>query len=68
MFFPSYRVFEKAPAVLDTKTAAKLLRVSQGTVKRYCREGRIPASKPCGKYFIDRDELRAFLKGKKNAD
>lgn len=58
---PKPRVFERAPAVMDTAEAATLLGLSQGTVKRYCREGRLPSSKPGGKYLISKEALRQYL-------
>ena len=46
---------------VDTATAANLLPLSQGTIKRYCREGRIKATKPCGKYLISQEEINRWL-------
>jgi len=41
--------------------AAEILGVHWETVKRMCREGRIPASKVHNMWLIDRNELDKFV-------
>jgi len=40
--------------------AAEILGVHWETVKRMCREGRIPASKVHNMWLIDQDDLKEF--------
>lgn len=53
--------FERSSEWIKTSEAAKVLGVSQNTVKRYCREGKIEAKKPGGNWLIKRDELRGQI-------
>lgn len=40
---------------------AQMFKVSTGTVWRYIREGKLPASKLGRKYIISDDQLRRFI-------
>lgn len=50
--------FERSSEWIKTSEAAKLLGVSQNTVKRYCREGKIEAIKPGGDWLIKSEIVR----------
>jgi excisionase family DNA binding protein len=45
---------------LDVVEAARILKVHWETVKRLCREGRIPAQKVHNKWLIHKDDLGTF--------
>lgn len=51
---------------LTAAEAATLLRTEPITVVRLCREGKIPATKPAGKWLISRDDLTAHLNATHN--
>lgn len=45
------------PALLDSKQAARLLNVSERTVTRLCKGGKINAVQVGGQWRMNRDEL-----------
>jgi excisionase family DNA binding protein len=45
---------------VDVVEAAGILNVHWETVKRLCREGRIPSQKVHNKWLIHKDDLRKF--------
>lgn len=45
---------------LDVTEAAGILEIHWETVKRLCREGRIPAQKVHNKWLIQKDDLGRF--------
>lgn len=47
---------------IDTHTAARMARVSESTVRRWCDEGRIAAVRPAGRWRIYRSEYLAWIK------
>ena len=47
---------------VDVVEAASILKVHWETVKRLCREGRLPAQKVHNKWLIHKDDLRKFAK------
>ena len=46
---------------LNTKEAAKLLKVSVRTLRRYYENGIIPYTKPMGRYYFKKSQLTAFI-------
>lgn len=48
---------------VDVVEAARILKVHWETVKRLCREGRIPAQKVHNKWLIHKHDLGKFAKG-----
>ncbi len=51
---------------LLVEEVAKVLRLSEDTVTRLLRQGRIPGYKIEGTWRIDRSDLQTYLAGKKN--
>jgi excisionase family DNA binding protein len=50
---------------LTTAEAAIILGVSRGTVSRWCREGKLPASRPGERaLYIDSEDLARFSEAK----
>lgn len=47
---------------VDVHTAARIARVSDSTMRRWCDEGRVPACKPVGRWRIYRSELVVWIK------
>jgi len=68
--FAEYRPLEVAlptswnelPLYFDTGTACRLLKISIPTLMMYIKSGELKASKIAGKYRIDKDEFREFVR------
>lgn len=53
---------------LTAAEAADILRMTPIGVIRLCREGKLPATKPAGKWLISRDDLQAHLEAAHNTN
>ena len=51
---------------LTAEEVAAQLRTTPITVVRLCREGKLPATKPAGKWLIQQDDLDAHLEARRN--
>jgi len=51
---------------LTTEEIADVLKVHRETVLRWVRGGKLPASKPGRKWFLDPQDLKTFLAKHKN--
>lgn len=49
--------------VYTVQELANLLRLTPQTVRRFLKEGRIPARKVGGKWLVTEEALRAYLEG-----
>lgn len=47
--------------LMETQEVAAILRTSQKTVQKYCREGEIPAIPIGGRWYVRREDLDAWL-------
>lgn len=54
------------PRYLTCDEVADRLRTTPITVVRLCRDGKLPATKPAGKWLISEDDLAAHLDAKRN--
>lgn len=55
------RAPEETPELLTVSQVASYLNVSQSTVYRALENGRLPGTKPFGRWRVDRDELTQWL-------
>ena len=51
---------------LDTFTAARVAKVSESTIRRWCEEARVTACKPVGRWRVDRRSLYALIEDGQN--
>lgn len=54
---------DELPMILNTEMMAKLLNVSEQTVRKECSSGRLPATKIGRRWICPRDRFVAFLHG-----
>lgn len=54
---------DQIPVVVDTPYLAQLLRINQKIVERYCREGRIRATKIARQWRIPKEEVMRICGG-----
>lgn len=66
-FTRRYRSWHEMPLLLSTKDLCSIFGVDERTIRYKCESGQIPAVKVSGKWFVDRDVLREFMKGEKSA-
>jgi hypothetical protein len=52
---------------LDTFTAARIAKVSESTVRRWCDEARVQACKPVGRWRVDKRSLYALIQAGQNS-
>jgi hypothetical protein len=50
----------------DVFTAARVAKVSQKTIRRWCEENRVIAFKPVGRWHVDRRSLYQLIEGSRN--
>jgi excisionase family DNA binding protein len=55
-----------APKFLTAEEVAERLRTSPITVVRLCRDKKLPATKPAGKWLINEADLEAHLASSRN--
>ncbi len=51
---------------LDTFTAARIAKVTESSVRRWCEEGRVHAWKPVGRWRVCRTSLYALINKSNN--
>jgi excisionase family DNA binding protein len=51
-----------APQILAPTEAAEKMRLNEQTVMKWCREGRLQASKIGGKWLIPQESVDAFIR------
>lgn len=54
------------PTYLTAAEVAEILRTEPMTVVRLCREGKLPATKPAGKWLIAESDLFAHIESRHN--
>lgn len=60
---PIISSWDKLPLLMTTGEASALLDIPEDSVRRKCREGKLPAVRIGTLYRIDRDALKAMLTG-----
>ena len=55
--------WDELPQVIGVKELMQLLRIGETTALKYLNEGKIPAVKAGKTWMIDKDAVKAFLKG-----
>ena len=55
-----------APKFLTADEVAEQLRTTPITVVRLCRDGKLPATKPAGKWLIKQTDLDAHIAARRN--
>ena len=51
---------------IDTFTAARIAKVTEPTIRRWCEAGRVRACKPVGRWCVDRKSLYALIQAGMN--
>jgi hypothetical protein len=51
---------------IDTFTAARIAKVTESTMRRWCEEARVHAWKPVGRWRVDRKSLYELIKAGQN--
>ncbi|MBR5806091.1 MAG: helix-turn-helix domain-containing protein [Oscillospiraceae bacterium] len=57
------RTWNKMPLILTTKDLTILMNVREATIRRWARDGRLPAKKIGKQYLFDREAIMHRLKG-----